>query len=130
MVFRTSGNESYPLNRAAMLIDNFKFMFFSHGKRTFYVILVVLAILLLLLLCFHRRNRHIWQNAFLFVMVGFYPYIWYMVLANHSQIHSYFTYRIQVITLFAIFICIIYLIDWERCKTFLDNKLFRRIQKW
>lgn len=127
MVFRISGNESYPLNRIAMLKDNFKYMFFSQGTGICYSILVVLAILLLI--CFRRRMRYALQKCSLFVMIGLYPYIWYMILANHSEIHSYFTYRIQAITLFAIFLGIIYFIDWERIKTFWDNKFLGRIQK-
>lgn len=30
------------------------------------------------------------------------PYIWLNLLANHSQIHFWFTYRGQIITVFSI----------------------------
>ena len=36
------------------------------------------------------------------------PYAWYYVFAGHSQVHFWFTYRLQAITLFTVFA---YLID-------------------
>lgn len=33
-----------------------------------------------------------------FGLVAMYPYIWYYLMTNHSQVHSIFTYRIQMIT--------------------------------
>lgn len=29
-------------------------------------------------------------------------YLWYLAMANHSQIHYYFTYRAQMITMFSL----------------------------
>lgn len=35
------------------------------------------------------------------LIVAVYPYIWYVIMSNHSQIHYIFTYRIQMITVWA-----------------------------
>ena len=36
------------------------------------------------------------------LLVAAYPFIWYLVLSNHSQIHSYFTYRTLETSVFAV----------------------------
>ena len=36
------------------------------------------------------------------LMVAAYPYLWYLVLANHSQIHFWYTYRAQLVTMFGL----------------------------
>jgi len=38
----------------------------------------------------------------LLLVISIYPIIWYVVLTNHSNIHSWFTYRICAITLLSI----------------------------
>ncbi len=35
------------------------------------------------------------------LIVAVYPYIWYVIMSNHSQIHYIFTYRMQMITVWA-----------------------------
>ena len=39
-------------------------------------------------------------------LVALYPYIWYLVMSNHSQIHYWYTYRAQVLTMFGILVFI------------------------
>ena len=39
------------------------------------------------------------------LLVAASPYAWYTVLLNHSCIHSFFTYRLQMITVVALGIC-------------------------
>ena len=39
------------------------------------------------------------------------PYMWYFVASNHSFIHAFFAYRIQIITVFAFFAGVIYFIE-------------------
>ena len=35
------------------------------------------------------------------LVVAIYPYLWYIIMSNHSQIHYIFTYRIQMITIWS-----------------------------
>jgi hypothetical protein len=39
------------------------------------------------------------RKHLVFLWVALYPYIWYSLLANHSQIHHWFTYRAQLVSL-------------------------------
>ena len=45
--------------------------------------------------------------------IALFPYIWYFVFSNHSQLHYFYTYRIQAITLFAVFAAFGNAIQWK-----------------
>ena len=36
------------------------------------------------------------------LLVASYPYVWFLVLSNHSQIHFWYTYRAQLVALFGV----------------------------
>ena len=61
---------------------------------------VILIILLILFLRFRTSRKTIISQIPLLVMAC-YPYMWYIVMSNHSQIHYIFTYRIQIIAIWA-----------------------------
>lgn len=44
------------------------------------------------------------RTAALWVLgvVGLFPYLWYVVVANHSELHNYFTFRAQAVTIFGV----------------------------
>ena len=62
--------------------------------------IVILLILLVIFLRF-RASKNTLINQIPLLMMMCYPYMWYVVVSNHSQIHYIFTYRIQIITLWA-----------------------------
>jgi len=80
-------------------------------------------ILLLPLVVFFFNKKEIKTNLLLFIVATF-PYLWYLVLAQHSWWHWWYTYRIQAISLSAIFIIFINFISWDKIST-----LFRKKQK-
>ncbi|MDT3755041.1 hypothetical protein ROT99_22195 [Citrobacter freundii complex sp. 2023EL-00966] len=92
MIFRVAGDQQYPTDRLDMLKLNFLTMF-----TTEYFIYILIGISLLSLFIL-KRSFGIWLSLF---MMSVTPYVWYLLLANHSQIHYFFTYRSQVGTLFA-----------------------------
>ena len=99
--FRVEGSENYPLDRGLMFRQNFETYFFAKGHKPFLVIVLILAVLLFLLIRSHKKD---WGRSFaLMGLIALFPYIWYFVFANHSQLHYFYTYRIQAITLFAVF---------------------------
>ncbi|MSU08101.1 hypothetical protein FYJ84_03725 [Veillonellaceae bacterium WCA-693-APC-5D-A] len=82
----------------------------------------VLVICLLFLLCrvfVSMRRYHINKNilhlSFGVLIISVYPFIWYMILSNHSFIHAFFTYRELSIFIFA-FCCFVALIEKNKCK--------------
>ena len=46
------------------------------------------------------------KNAIPYVIIAVFPIIWYFVIKQHSFIHSFFTYRILIITTISIFVVI------------------------
>ena len=102
--FRVEGSESIPLDRSLMFRLNFDTYFFAKGHKPAIFILLLLLILTFILIRHHRAD---WKETVLpFLMIAVFPYVWFFVFANHSQLHYFYTYRIQAISLFAVFAAI------------------------
>ncbi|MBQ6342664.1 MAG: hypothetical protein IJI41_06050 [Anaerolineaceae bacterium] len=109
--FRIKGNENYPLDRKIMLKLNFETYFFAKGHKPAFILLVLFLIILFIFSRYRKKN---WINIIIpSLFIGFYPYFWYLLFANHSQMHYFYTYRIQAITVFAIFTAMSCAIDWK-----------------
>lgn len=101
ILFRTEGSSSIPVTRLAMLKANLRTEFSSANLLVLILVIVMFGILL-----WGKMNRGLTLNTdwgFLAVVgvLSLLPYMWYLVLANHSQIHYWFTYREQMVTIFA-----------------------------
>ncbi|MDD3281187.1 MAG: hypothetical protein PHC83_06410, partial [Bacteroidales bacterium] len=79
----------------------------------------LLCVLLILVVSFFNKKGI--KKAFLFLIIACIPYIWYFVLANHSFLHWWFTYRAQAITVSCLFIVFIQLISKEKILIFLER---------
>lgn len=66
-----------------------------------------------------RKNIQVSDLAF-YAAVGLIPYIRYLVLRNHSIVHSFFTYRAQATTVLAIGFIILELVEPVRRKVEID----------
>ena len=109
--FRVNGNEEIPLDRISMFRLNFNTYFFAKGHKPAVLLLTVLMVLIILLVFNHKKD---WKTAFVpYFLVAAFPYVWYLVFANHSQLHYFYTYRIQAITLFALIAWLSDAIDWK-----------------
>ena len=109
--FRVYGSESYPLDRGLMYKLNFETYFFSKGHKP--ALFIILSILVLIIMLIRRHKENCYSMIAVNLLVGIFPYIWFFVFANHSQLHYFYTYRIQSITLFSIFTAIGCSIDWS-----------------
>ncbi len=102
--FRIGGNEVYPVDRMMMLKLNANTYYFAKGHKPFALIAFSIFILLADLFRSHKKIRTGISAATL--LIGMLPYFWYLIFSNHSQLHYFYTYRIQSITLFAVFAAI------------------------
>lgn len=59
-----------------------------------------------------RDLKKLWLSGLL-LLISIIPYVRYAVLANHSYLHYFFTFRSQIVTVMAITLAIIYSIDVE-----------------
>ena len=60
--------------------------------------MVLVLTLFFVILIIVRRPKLSWKKAVLYLIIGLAPYLWYLVLSNHSYLHRWFTYRLQSIT--------------------------------
>lgn len=119
VVLRTEGsgdtaisNNNPVLNRSFMLKENMQLVF---SKQFLAILAVIFIIWLLLFICFKKQFKTI-LKASPILIVSTFPYIWYLVLGNHSQVHYWMTFRSQAITVFGILCFAITCIDWNQVK--------------
>lgn len=106
MIFRTTGDGEQPLDRANMIYLNFINMF-HHG----YVALIIVAIFAIALFC---KTRPYFYKVPAIALISLMPYVWYEALSNHSQVHFWFTYRAQTVTMFACLVILFSLINRKK----------------
>lgn len=67
--------------------------------------MIGIAAAILLLFVIIKRLKISYKKAILFLIIGLMPYVWYLLLANHSYLHWWFTYRLQAITV----VCLLFM---------------------
>ena len=75
---------------------------------------VAITIILLLAIMVWRFNRRGLPTALLCLLTALPPLLWYLVTADHSYLHNWFTYRSLSVPLTAIFFTIAAMVDWPR----------------
>ena len=95
-----------------MLKENMQLVF---SKQFLAILAFIFIIWLLLFICFKKQFKTI-LKASPILIVSTFPYIWYLVLGNHSQVHYWMTFRSQAITVFGILCFAITCIDWNQVK--------------
>ena len=60
--------------------------------------IIGIAAVVMLLFTLSKRQKINYKRVLLFLLIGLMPYVWYLLLANHSYLHWWFTYRLQAIT--------------------------------
>ena len=78
-------------------------------------LIVLAAIVMTVLMAIHFR-REGWKPALLLLLIATVPYLWYIVVANHSYVHFWFTYRLQFISILALFAAAGCMTDWNKLK--------------
>ena len=107
--YRLEGSEDEPLDRIGTLQKNLKaWMNVQDGGIISWskVVMVVLLVFIILILVKKLKDRKAIAACLPIGLVALYPYIWYLVMSNHSQIHYWYTYRAQVLTMFGILVFI------------------------
>jgi hypothetical protein len=67
--------------------------------------MISIAAVVLLLLSIINQLKISYKKVILFLIIGLMPYVWYLLLANHSYLHWWFTYRLQAITV----VCLLFM---------------------
>ena len=125
IIHRTNGNldgSSHAVNRLSMLSSNIKMLLqpFGHTPK---IIIVSLVIIICIILLYKFRKTIIDRNFVKkLILISLIPYFWYIIAANHSQVHSWFTYRSQIITVFGLGYAMYYVTDWQKVKSSVKGK--------
>ena len=98
ILFRVDGNQEYPANRIMAIGKNIFFLMGTDGIKILFPILSALLICFIIMMWKYRAKA---VELLPLLLIACMPYVWYFVLANHSGIHGFFTYRVQMITVFA-----------------------------
>ena len=123
VVFRVAGDGAkYEVHRLSMLESNIKMLIqpFGHTPKIiiFSLIFIVCGILL------YKFRKTVINKTFIkkVIWISLIPYLWYLMAANHSQIHAWFTYRSQIITVFGLGYAMYYVTDWQKVKSSMKGK--------
>lgn len=102
--YRLQGSEEEPLDRIGTLQRNLKaWMNVQDGGIITWSKVALLVLIVFLILAIRKKLKDLRTvgSYIPILIVALYPYIWYLVMSNHSQIHFWYTYRAQLVTLFS-----------------------------
>lgn len=97
ILFRTEGDKEYPVNHWLTIVANLKLMFTPN-----YIALLIILVSVFVVSQMLLKKWSCLQIKWELLIVSILPFVWYLVLANHSQIHAWFTYRLLAGFVFAV----------------------------
>jgi len=126
IVFRTMGSNDMPAshliarlgaikrNIGTMLrLDEASVFTAEFYQNHLFLICGIAFIIFIILVAFQKNTKQNRWGIICLVCIACYPFVWYFVLSNHSLIHHFFTFRAQVVSIFAIIACFGRCIDWN-----------------
>jgi hypothetical protein len=108
---RIQGSEVHVVNRVDSLIKNFYYLTVGVTNK---LILVTVMLLLIMFIIELRANPNAvkrFKRTIPVLLTALLPYAWIVVIGDHSHIHCWFVYRIQIIAAFALLSSILYSVD-------------------
>lgn len=79
------------------------------------LLVIAVGIIWLLLFLFYGRRKQL-EYMIPVLLLGAAPYVWYFIMANHSEVHYWNAYRLQMLTLMSALLFGVYSIDWNKIK--------------
>ena len=124
--FRMSGSGNSAFTISQVLMRNLRGILSLRLEETFFPLICgcILATLILAILLDRTALARV-PRVLPMLLVGAFPYAWYCLLRNHSRIHNWFTFRVQMITVMAVACSLLYIVDIHACMTTIK----RMIQK-
>lgn len=116
--FRTGGSAEYPATKLGAVWENIKYLY----NTVLLLFGLLIAIIWIVMLIKKKKKITDMKTVIPLLIIAIYPYIWYSVVAGHSTIHAFFTFRIQAISIFGILSAMIECIDLQGIKKLNGNK--------
>ena len=76
---------------------------------------IVICVLLVFVVFFFRKEG--WRHFVFFMLIAILPYVWFFVVANHSYLHYWFTYRTQAFSISCIFLALLSMVSLEKMRS-------------
>lgn len=95
---------------------NFQYFFLHQGLRTMILPIALGGALVVLAVVFHDGSREKRLCAAVMFATALIPYAWCFVMAEHSILHAWFTYRNQAMTMCGGYFGLAVLVDWEKVR--------------
>lgn len=109
-LYRSGGIEDFT--RAEAVSINFDML-----PLTFLVVLLSVLVVMAVV----RFNKSGWKVSVLLLIIACMPYLWYLLAANHSYQHWWFTYRLQAVTVLSLLLAVGSIVDWRRWRELLSK---------
>lgn len=106
----------------AIKLNFFQLIGYDRISKLMTILIGILATLLMIF--FNKISTKYLKNILPLIFIGALPYTWYLVIANHSYIHVWYTYRIQMISVISYALIFIQLIDWNSFKSFIKYRKY------
>ena len=109
------------------IVDNLLTLFpINIQKRVERLYFIPVVIIIFVLIFIKKKNwRELWFPALLLI-IAITPYIRYLILADHSYRHYFFTFRLQMISIIALILAIVYSIDKNIANYNINLNIFKK----
>lgn len=109
------------------IVDNLLTLFpINIQKRVERLYFIPVIIIIFVLVFIKKKNwRELWFPALLLI-IAITPYIRYLILADHSYRHYFFTFRLQMISIIALILAIVYSIDKNIANYNINLNIFKK----
>lgn len=98
----------------AVKLNFFQLIGYNHFNKIIVLSLFIISSIFFLRYFTFSKQR---INKILpWILIGSVPYIWYLIAANHSYLHVWYTYRDQFISVVCVFLVASEFIDWLHVK--------------
>ena len=82
-------------------------------KRKSDLLKISIICIVILGLCFDWKNMKKKYFSIIMIIISIMPYVRYLLLANHSYYHAFFTFREQIITIIALLYTIVDCLNYK-----------------
>lgn len=86
----------------------------GYGRQNKIILLSFFIVFLIFLLKYFSFKKSKIKRIIPWLIIGAIPYLWYLVAANHSYLHVWYTYRNQFMSVVSFFMIVAEFIDWQR----------------
>lgn len=114
ILYRTSSVPSQLNNDTPLAIyaiaSNLEYLLGYSRPIYWLLVYIVPGLFLIVFIFWHKKIRNL-GSSLIFIFLASLPYLWYIVVANHSAVHVFITYRLQGVTIMAVFCAMYYAIN-------------------